>query len=78
MPRVSYAVKLEPRLVQNVKRFCHTHGLKQGFFVEKALQEQLGKEEMLEDLRELKMGKAQEKDAVSFEEYLKRRKAAHV
>lgn len=78
MDKISYAIKLEPRLVQNVKRFCHDHGLKQGFFVEKALEEQLEKEESLEDLRDLKIGREQEKNAVSFEEYLKRRKVEHV
>lgn len=77
MPKISYAVKLEPRLVQNVKRFCHEHGVKQGFFVKKALEDSLEKEEMLEDLRELKMGRNEEKNAVSFEEYLKRRKVTH-
>lgn len=77
MPKVSYAVKLEPRLVQNVKRFCHEHGVKQGFFVDKALKDSLEKEEMLEDLRELKLGRGEEENAVSFEEYLKRRKVDH-
>ena len=78
MPKVSYAVKLEPRLVQNMKHFCHNHGIKQGFFVEKALKDSLEKEEILEDLRELKLGRSEEKNAVNFEKYLKDRKASDV
>lgn len=72
MDKISYAVKIEPRLVERVKAFCLKHGMKQGFFVERALKEQLEKEELLEDLLDFKTLKSQEKDAVSFEEYLRK------
>jgi len=47
------------------------HGIKYGFFVEKALQERLEREELKEDLLDMKMLREEEKSAVSFEEYLK-------
>jgi hypothetical protein len=73
MNKVSYAVKIEPSLADKVKKFCLEHGIKQGYFVEKALKEQLAKEELLEDLLDIKSLKSQEKDAISFEEYLSKR-----
>ncbi len=60
--------------MEKIKNFCRTHGLKQGFFVEKALREQLEREEITEDIFELKQLQYQEKSAVDFEEYLKQRK----
>lgn len=73
MIKTSYAVKINPQLVKRVKAFCLTHGIKQGFFIEKALEEQLIREELVEDLLDFKNLRAQETDAVSFEEYLKKR-----
>ncbi len=73
MDKISYAVKVDPHLVKKVKEFCVHHGMKQGFFVEKALREQLDKEEFKEDLLDLKNLYPQEANAVSFEEYLKKR-----
>ena len=69
------SIKIEKSLIEKIKEFCHSHGLKQGFFVEKALQEHLEKEEMIEDIVELKELRSQEKSAASFADYLKKRKA---
>lgn len=74
MEKISYAVKIEPSLAEKVRQFCSDHGVKQGFFVEKALREQLAKEEALEDIADFKTLKSQEKDAISFEEFLRQRK----
>ena len=74
MDRISYAVKIEPSLAEKVRKYCLEHGIKQGFFVERALKEQLAREEYLDDLLDFKALKSQEKDAVSFEEYLSKRK----
>lgn len=73
MNKVSYAVKVDPALVKRVKEFCRQHGLKQGFFLEKALYEQLAREEMVEDLLDFKNLHSQEAEAISFEEYLRKR-----
>ena len=69
------SIKIEKSLIQRIKEFCQEHGLKQGFFVEKALMGQLEREEMIEDIVELKELRSQEKLAVPFEEYLKKRKS---
>lgn len=73
MNKISYAVKVNPNLISKVREYCAGHGVKQGFFVEKALREQLEKEELKEDLVDLKNLRSQETNAVSFEEYLKKR-----
>ena len=73
MNKISYAVKIDPHLVKKIKEFCAEHGIKQGFFVEKALQEQLAREELTEDLLDFKNLHVQENNAISFEEYLKKR-----
>jgi len=69
------SIKVEKSLIQKIKEFCQLHGLKQGFFVEKALKSQLEREEMIEDIVELKELRSQEKFAVSFDEYLKKKKS---
>ena len=73
MDKISYAVKIEPSLAEKVRAFCLERGIKQGFFVEKALRQQLEREETAEDLLDFKNLKSHETDAISFEEYLKKR-----
>ncbi len=74
MSKISYAIKIESEVVEKIRAFCQDHGIKQGFFVEKALHEQLAREEDREDIFDFKTLKPQEKEAVSFEEYLKQGK----
>ena len=69
------SIKIEKSLIQKIKEFCQLHGLKQGFFVEKAIKTQLEREEMVEDIVELKELRFQEKLAVPFEEYFKKKKS---
>ena len=73
MSKITLAVRTDELLARRIKTFCREHGLKQGFFVEKALREQLAREEYLEDLLDLKRHKPEEKQAVSFEDYLRKR-----
>ena len=73
MNKIAYAVKIEPGLAEKVRTFCLEHGIKQGFFVEKALREQLAREELAEDLLDFKTLRAQEENAINFQEYLKKR-----
>jgi hypothetical protein len=49
------------------------HGVKQGFFVEKALREQLARQEFTEDLLDFKNLRSEERNAISFEEYMRKR-----
>lgn len=69
------SIKIERSLIQKIREFCRFHGLKQGWFVENALKAQLDREEMIEDIVELKDLQIQEKSAVPFDDYLKKRKA---
>lgn len=73
MNKISYAVKIDPTIIKKVKEFCVQHGIKQGFFIEKALREQLTREELTEDLLDFKNLRVQEESAISFEDYLKKR-----
>lgn len=69
-----FSIKIERSLVQKIKDFCQAHGLKQGFFVEKALKAQLENEELAEDILELNQMRSHEESSISFDEYLKKRK----
>ncbi|MFH1453169.1 MAG: hypothetical protein ABIH00_04220 [Armatimonadota bacterium] len=71
MHKMTFAIKLEEGIIKNLKDFCDKHGIKYSFFVEKAIKEQLEKEELKEDLYDLKNLQSQEKNAVSFEEYMR-------
>lgn len=75
MPKKTIAVRVDSRVAEQLRRYCAERGLKQGFFVEKALREQIEREELSEDLRDLRDGRAQEGAAVRFEDYLKSRNA---
>jgi len=68
------AVKVDYGVAERVKRFCRERGLKYGFFVEKAILEQISREELKEDLVDLKDLRALEGQAVSLDEYLKKRR----
>ena len=70
----AFSIKIEKSLIQKIKDFCKSHGLKQGFFVERALLEQLKREELIEDILEMKELRSQEKSAIDFDKYLKKRK----
>ncbi len=71
MTKTTLAVKLNPGVINRVKKFCLEHGIKYGFFVEQALKEQLEREELKEDLLDLKALREQEKLAIPFEDYLR-------
>lgn len=68
------SIKIEKSLIEKIKEFCRAHGLKQGFFVEKALMAQMEREEMAEDIVELKELRSFEKSAIPFDDYLIKRK----
>ena len=74
MPKTSYAVKLDPELLDDVKDFCDEKGYKQSSFVEKALREQMEREELKEDIFDLVQFKAQEGLAVPLKDYHRTRK----
>ena len=69
------AVKVNYAVAERVKLYCRERGLKYGFFVEKAILEQLAREELKEDLVDLKNLRDLEQQAVSLDEYLNKRHA---
>ena len=74
MSKTTLAVKVDYKIAERVRKFCRERGIKYGFFVEKALDERLEREEFKEDLLDLKTLKGQEKEAIPLEEYLKKRR----
>lgn len=53
MSKGAYAVKLDHDLLKSLKQFCEEKGFKQSSFVEKALKEQMEREELKEDIFDL-------------------------
>jgi hypothetical protein len=74
MSKTTLAVKINCEVASKVKLFCKERGIKYGFFVEKAIEERLEREELKEDLLDLKTLKGQEKTAIPYEDYLKKRR----
>ena len=74
MTKITLATKVDYKIAERVKTFCKERGIKYGFFVEKALEERLEREELKEDLLDLKTLRDQEKQALPVEEYLKKRR----
>jgi len=74
MSKTTLAVKVDYKIANKVKTFCRERGIKYGFFVEKALEERLEREELKEDLLDLKTLRSLEKEAVSIEDYLEKRR----
>jgi len=74
MSKTTLAVKVNYKVASRFKKFCKERGIKYGFFVEKALEERLEREEFKEDLLDLKAFRGKEEEAILFEEYLEKRR----
>ena len=74
MSKTTLAIKVDYKIANKVKTFCRERGIKYGFFVEKALEERLEREELKEDLLDLKTLRSLEKEAISIEDYLKKKR----
>jgi len=72
--KTTLAVKVNYSVAERAKNYCRERGVKYGFFVEKAILEQLAREELKEDIVELKSLRDLELQAVSLDEYLKKRR----
>jgi len=73
MSKTTLAVKVNYKIANQVKKFCKERGIKYGFFVEKALEERLEREELKEDLLDLKTLRSLENEDISLKEYLEKR-----
>jgi hypothetical protein len=72
--KTTLAVKVDYTVAEQVKSFCRERGVKYGFFVEKALLEQLNREELKEDLVDMKELRSLESRSDSLDDYLKKRR----
>jgi hypothetical protein len=72
--KTTLAVKMDYAVAETVKKFCRERGLKYGFFVEKAIVEQIAREELKEDLLDMKTLRDAESQAVTLDDYLKKRR----
>jgi hypothetical protein len=72
--KATLAVKVNYDVVERVKHFCCERGLKYGFFVEKAVLELLAREELKEDLVDLKDLRELERLAVPLDVYVNKRR----
>lgn len=72
--KTTLAVKMNYAAAEKVKLFCRERGLKYGFFVEKAVLEQLAREELKEDMVDLKNLRDLEPRAIALDEYLNKRR----
>lgn len=68
MQKVGYTVRISPSLLEKVKGFCKTHGIKSSFFMEDALR---AKMEDLSDIAEFDKLTYETKNAIDFKEFLK-------
>ena len=74
MSKTTLAVKVDYKVANQVKKFCKERGIKYGFFVEKALEERLEREELKEDLLDLKTLRSLEKEGISIQKYLEKKR----
>ena len=74
MDKGLYAVKLDKRLLKDLKKFCEERGYIQGTFVAKALREQMERDELKDDIYDLVQLRSQEVLAKPFRSYDRSRK----
>ena len=68
------AVKVDYAVAEKVRHFCRERGMKYGFFVEKAVLELMTREELKEDLIDLKDLRGLENQAISLDDYVQKRR----
>ena len=73
MEKTTFAIKISRGVVKDFKTFCKEHGIKYSFFIEEAIKGKLEEEEIKDDILDLKTLHKEERQAVPFEEYLRKR-----
>lgn len=74
MSRSAYAVKLSDEVLEELRAFCEEKGYQQSSFVEKALREQMRREELKEDIFDLVSLRPQETLSRPLSDYHRSRK----
>ena len=75
MVKAIIAIKLNQDVAKKFKSFCRDRGIKYGFFVEEAIKQKMELEGLKEDILDFKVFKKEESQAISFEDYLRNRRA---
>lgn len=73
MEKITFAIKIDEGVLKDFRSFCKEHGIKYSFFIEEAIKEKLEEEELKDDILDFKALRTEEKSAIPFEEYLRRR-----
>jgi len=73
MEKTTIALKIDYSLIKRFRTFCKERGIKYGFFVEEAIREKLEEEKLKDDILDLKTLRSEEKSAIPFEDYLRKR-----
>ena len=71
---VSFAIKASESTFSKLKKYCKEHGVKIGYFVEKAILDEISQEELLEDSKDIVRLRHEESAAIPLEDYFERRK----
>lgn len=69
--RITYTLKMPPDVIQTVRKFCGSHGLKIGYFIQEALKEKIEKEEYYYDLKDFDTFAHEENQAINYDKFLK-------
>ncbi len=70
---VSFAIKASESTISKLKTYCKKHGVKIGFFVEKAIIDEIRQEELLEDSRDIVRLRHEETSATPIGDYFEKR-----
>lgn len=70
---VSFALKIPGDTVSKLKEFCNSHGIKIGFFIQKAVLEKIEREEMVDDTRDIINLRHEETAAIEIGDYFAKR-----
>jgi hypothetical protein len=71
---VTFAVKTSESTIARLRAYCKKRGIKIGFFVEKAILDEIEQSELMEDSRDIVRLKHQESAAIPAEDYFAKRK----
>jgi len=71
---VTFAIKTSESTISKLRNYCKKRGIKIGFFVEKAIRDEIEQEELLEDSKDIIRLRSEESSAIPAEDYFAKRK----
>ena len=70
---VSFAIKASELTISKLKAYCKKNGIKIGYFVEKAIIDEIRQEELLEDSKDIVRLRQEETSATPAGDYFEKR-----